>query len=100
VHAAQPVLDDDGQLVGEGGVIRDAVGDDRGQHVAVAVLVLEALPVEGGAPGGRPQQEAPGPAVAGRPGQVADSLEAEHRVVDVERDHGGVAGAVGGGGRD
>ena len=64
------------------------VADDQ---VAVAVLVLQALAVERGPPGGAAEQEAAGPRVAGRPGQVADPLEAEHRVVDVERDHRGVA---------
>src|SRR5215216_2233473 len=100
VHPPQAVLDDDGQLVGEGRVVGDAVGDHRGHDVAVAVLVLEALAVQGGAAGGAADQEPPGPAVPGGPGQVADALEAEHRVVDVERDHRAVAVAVGGRGRD
>src|SRR6266508_596249 len=49
---------------------------------------------------GAAQEEAPGTDVAGRPGQVADPLEAEHRVVDVERDHRGVARRVRRGGGD
>ena len=55
--------------------------------VAVPVLVLQALAVERGAPRGAAHQEAARPRVARGPGQVADALEAEHRVVDVERDH-------------
>ena len=62
--------------------------------VAVAVLVLQALAVQRRAAGRAAEQEAAGAHVAGRPGQVADALEAEHRVVDVERDHRDVVGAV------
>ena len=63
------------------------------------VLVLQSLAVQRGPPGGAAEHEAARPAVAGGPGQVADPLEAEHRVVDVERDHrhavDGVAGRRG-----
>jgi hypothetical protein len=38
--------------------------------------------------------------VAGQPGEVADPLEAEHRVVDVERHRVEAVGGVGGAGRD
>jgi hypothetical protein len=56
---AQAVLDDHRELVGEGRVVGDAVGDGGGQQMAVAVLVLQALAVERGAPGGGAEQEAP-----------------------------------------
>src|SRR5690606_41098477 len=52
----------------------------------------DALPIS--------DQEAARAAVAGGPGQVADALEAEHRIEDVERQHRLVVGAVGGGGGD
>jgi hypothetical protein len=55
--------------------------------VTVAVLVLQALPVERGTPCCAADQEAACPQVASRPGEITDPLEAEHRVVDVERDH-------------
>ena len=38
-------------------------------------------------PDGAAQQEAARAHVARRPAQVADALEAEHRIEDVERDH-------------
>ena len=53
----------------------------------MAVLVLQALAVERRAARGAAEQEAARLHVAGRPGQVADALEAEHRVVHVERHH-------------
>ncbi len=62
----------------------------------MAVLVLQAFTVERGAPGSAAQQEAAGLGIAGRPGQVADPLEAEHRVEDVDRQHRLVVVAVGG----
>ena len=68
--------------------------------MAVAVLVLETLAVQRRPSGRAADQEAARPHVAGRPGEIADPLEAEHRVVDVERDHRRVAGAVGGRRRD
>ena len=99
-HPPQPVGDDDRDLVGVRRVVGHAVGDHRGEHVAVTVLVLQSLAVERGAAGRPAEQEAAGPRVPGRPDQVHDPLEAEHRVEDVERDHRDVAGAVGGRGGD
>ena len=60
----------------------------------MAVLVLQAFAVERGAPRRAAQQEAARLHVARRPGQVADALEPEHRVVDVERDHHAVVRRV------
>ena len=94
VHPPQPVRDDHRDLVGEGRVVGHAVGDHRREQVRVPVLVLQALAVERRAPGGAAEQEPAGAQVAGGPGEVADALEPEHRVVDVERDHRDVAGGV------
>ena len=87
IHPAQSVLDNDGNLIREGRVIGDAVGDRGREQMAVTVLVLQAFPVERGPPCRAADQEAACPQVAGRPGEIADPLEAEHGVVDVERDH-------------
>ena len=54
----------------------------------MAVLVLQALAVKRGAASGGAEHEAATARVAERPDLVADALESEHRVVDVERDHG------------
>ena len=61
-HAAQAVADDGGHLVGEGRVVGLGDGVHRRQQEAVAVLVLEALAEQRGAPGGGAEQEARGPA--------------------------------------
>ena len=86
-HAAQAVLDDHRDFVGEGRIVGNAVRDGRGQDVAVAVLVLQAFAIQRGASRSAAEHEPACALVAGRPGQVADALETEHRVVDVERDH-------------
>ncbi len=53
----------------------------------MAVLVLQALAVQRRAARSAAEQEAARLHVAGGPREVADALEAEHRVVDVERHH-------------
>ena len=89
-----------GQLVGERRVIGGQVGHGGRQHQAVTVLVLQALAVQRGPPGGGAQQEAPAPHVTERPDGVARALEPEHGVEDVERDRrlapGGIGRAGGG----
>src|SRR5690606_15374847 len=95
-HLVHAVMHDHRQLVAVGGVIAAAVGDGAGEDVAVAVLVLQAFAVQRGASGGAAQQEATGLGIARRPGQVADTLEAEHRIEDVDRQHRLVVVAVGG----
>ena len=87
VHPPQAVLHDHRDLVAEGRIVRDAIGDRRRIDVRMAVLVLQAFAVQRGAPRGTAQQEAARAHVARRPREIADALEAEHRVEDVERDH-------------
>ena len=94
------MVQDDADLVGEGRVVADAVGDGAGHDVAMAVLVLQALAVERGATGSAAQQEAARLHVTGGPCQIANALEAEHRVVHVKRHHDAVAGGIAGGGGD
>ena len=100
VHAAQAVLDDRGQLVGERRIVGDAVGHGRREQHAVAVLVLQAFAVQRRAARRGTEHEAASAGVAEAPDLVHGPLEAEHGVEDVERDRGravrGVAGARGG----
>ena len=67
-HAHQAFMQDDAHLVRERRVVGDAVRDGQRHDVAVAVLVLQALAVEGGAAGGAADEEAPCLHVARRPG--------------------------------
>ncbi|RMP03941.1 hypothetical protein ALQ30_05663 [Pseudomonas syringae pv. persicae] len=86
-HPAHAVLDDHCQLVTVSRVEGAAVRDGRRQNVAVTVFVLQAFAVQRGTAGGAADQETTGAAVASSPCQVADTLETEHRVEDVERNH-------------
>ena len=87
IHAPQAVSDDHRQLVGERRVVSQQRRDCARQNQAVAVLMLKALTVERGAPRGGTAQKALRPHIARQPHQVANALEAEHRVIDIEGDH-------------
>ena len=95
-HALESMLQDDAHLVRKGRVIADAVGNRAGQDVAVPVFMLQTLAVERGAPRRAAQQKATGLHVTGGPGQVAHALKAKHRVIDIERQHDAITGAVAG----
>ena len=94
-HAFQARVDDHREFVGVGRVVGHAIGDGRGEDMAVPVLVLQTLAIEGGAAGRAADQEAARAHVARRPGEIADALEAEHGVVDIERDHRHVGRRIG-----
>ena len=87
-HGLHAMVDDDRDLVGQGRVIGPAIRDRGSHQMAVAVLVLQTLAAQRGPAGRCPQQKPAGPLVGGRPDQIAHALEAEHRVVDVKRQHG------------
>ncbi len=55
--------------------------------MAVTILVLQAFTIERRTSCRRTEQETARALIAGRPGQVANTLESEHRVIDVERNH-------------
>ena len=69
------------------GIVGQQVRNDGGEDLGVAVVVLEPLPGQRGAPGGGAHHEAAAARVAEGPDLVAGALEAEHRVERVERDH-------------
>ena len=94
-HALQARVDDHRHFVGVSRIVGHAIGDGRGQNMAVAVLVLQTLAIEGRAAGRAANQEAARPHVARRPGEIADALEPEHRIVDVEGYHRHIGGRIG-----
>src|SRR5258708_29777907 len=57
-HLARAVIEDDGELSGEGGIVGFAIGNGRGNELAAAILMLQTLTPERGAPGSRTHQEA------------------------------------------
>src|SRR5262249_2598206 len=85
VHTPDTVAQDDGQFVGEGRIVANQVRHGRGEEMTVAILMLKSFAVECGPTSGSAEQEAARPHVGGGPDQIADALEAEHRVVDEKR---------------
>ena len=96
IHTAQTVLYDNGYFILEGRIVRNTVRDQISLNVAVAVFVLQTLTVQRRTAGSTTQQEAACVHIAGSPCQIANALETEHRVVDVERNHGKVVVCVAG----
>ncbi len=87
-------MHDDSNFVSVSRVVRDTVRDSQRLNVAVTIFVLQTFAVQGGTTGSTADQEATRLLVASRPAQIANTLEAEHRVIDVERDHRQIVGAV------
>ena len=99
-HAAQTLPDDDGDFVGKGRVVGLYGGVAVGQHVAVAVLMLQAFTGQRGAPGSGAQQKTARLGIARGPDQIADALEAEHGIEEEKRNHVDAEGGVGRAGGD
>ena len=61
----------------------------------MSVLVLQALTGQGSPPRGSPNQKASTAQVGGSPDEIANPLEAKHRVVNKERNSVNPVGGVG-----
>ena len=96
-HLTHALVDDDREFARKGWVPGLAIGDGGGHHMAGAVLVLQTLPAQGGAPRGGPQQKTPGALVGGGPNLVTHALKTKHRVINIEGQHGQTMHAVAGG---
>ena len=94
VHPTQAVGHDVADLVAVGGVVGLHRGIGGREEQRVAVLVLEALAVERGAPCRRAEHESAHHLVHRLPEGIAGPLEAEHRVEDVDGDHRLAVGGV------
>ena len=88
IHLFHAVLNDHGQFEVEGRIIRHHVRNRARHDEAVAVLMLQALAIQGRASAGAAHEKSPGSTVAGEPDLIANALETKHRVVDVEGNHG------------
>ena len=87
IHPPDAVLHDDGDLVGVGRIVGDAVGNRAGVQDAMAVLVLQTLARQRAPPGRTAAQEPLAARVAEGPDEIAHALEAEHGIVDEEGNH-------------
>src|SRR6267142_1040676 len=96
VHAANAILNDDGDFVGECRIISEQIGNRQREDVAVAILMLQAFAGERGAAGGAAEKEASRAHIGSGPDEVGDALETEHRVVDEKRNGIDAVSSVGG----
>ncbi len=94
IHTLQTIMHDDRNFVRVRRIVRDTVRDSQRLNMAVAIFVLQTFAVQRGTTGSSADQEAARLLVTCCPAQVADTLETEHGVVDVERDHRQIVGAV------
>src|SRR5712672_3957367 len=78
VHAANSILNDDRDFVGERGIVGEQIGNGQREDVTVAVLVLQAFAGKRGAAGGATEEEASSAHIGSGPDEVGDALEAEH----------------------
>src|SRR5712671_1703123 len=99
VHAANAILNDDGDLVGERGIVSEQIGNGQREDVTVAVLVLQAFAGKRGAARGATEEEAACAHIRSGPDEIGDALETEHRVINKEWNGvdavGGISGARG-----
>src|SRR5450830_997844 len=95
-HAAQTVMNNDSNFMGKCRIVRNAVRNRRCQYVAMTIFMLQAFAVQCRTTSSTAQQEATCAHVARCPCQIANTLQTEHRVVSVERDHDAIVGRVGG----
>ena len=99
-HSLHAMANDDCHLMRKGRIVRSTVWNRGGQDVTVTVFVLQPFAVERRASGGAAKEEAARLHIASRPRQITNALEAEHRVIDVERHHDAVVGRIRSGGGD
>ena len=59
IHPIEAVLYDHSHFISKSGIVGQNVGNRRGQDMAVAVLMLQALAVQRGAAGGGAESESP-----------------------------------------
>src|SRR5690606_39865676 len=64
------------------------------QNIAATVLALQPFTVQGGTPSGASDEEAACIAITRCPYQVTNTLETEHGIINIERNHRLVVGGI------
>ena len=94
------MIDDHGEFIGKRGIVGTAIGNCRRDHMAGSVLVLQPFAAERCSPGGRAKKKPARTLISCGPDQVTDSLESEHGIENVKRQHRDAMDAVGSRGGD
>src|SRR5258707_11217560 len=100
VHAPNAVLDYYGNFVRKRRIVGPHRGNGQRENVTVAVLMLESFARESRASSGAAEHESATAHVRSGPDEVADPLQAEHRVINKKRDRVDSVSGVGGAGGD
>src|SRR5439155_25993444 len=85
IHSSNSISNDDRQLKGERRVIRFQIRHRVRQQMTMSVLMLQPLTGESCTTGRTAEQETLRSRISSRPDEIADSLKAEHRIKDEER---------------
>src|SRR4051794_4956968 len=99
IHPLQTVLHDDRDLVRVSRIVYLTSRHNAEQDRAVTILMLQTFAQQSRSPRSSANQESLAPRISKSPHQVADTLIPEHRVIDVERNHGHAIVGVAGSGR-
>ena len=99
-HTVHSILEDDSDFARMGRIPSAAIRDRAGDHQTRAILMLQSLTPQCGAPGGCPKQKTPRTLIGGSPNEITHALKPEHGVVDVDRQHRQAMHTVARGGRD
>ena len=94
VEFTHAIEDDDDGFISPGRVVGSHGWEGHRVKMAMAVLVLKAFAVERGASGRAADEEPFGTHVGCGPDRVANALESEHRVVNIERNHVDAVGRI------
>ena len=87
VHSMQTILNNCCNFVGKRWVVRLAGGNSASKQQAMTILVLKALAHKRGASGRCAKQKAASTRIGCLPDQVANTLETEHGIEGVKRNH-------------
>src|SRR3989338_2741626 len=63
--------------------------------MTMAILMLQSLTCQGCSPSGSAQQKATRLHITRRPGQITNTLESEHGVINIKRNHWQLIGTIG-----
>ena len=86
MHSLDPLANQRRHLVCEGWIVRGDVWHGVGDQLRVTIVMLQPFAGERGAPSRCADQESADARIAALPDLIANSLESEHGVEDVERD--------------
>ena len=87
IHALQTIMYHNSQLITKARVIWNTVWNGTGQNMWMTILMLQTFTIQGSAACSCTQQETLSLRISCSPGNITDTLETEHGVIHVHRNH-------------